>query len=454
MSKQPNILWLVSDATRFDHLSCYGYNRRTPHIDALAASATLYETALAPSSWSLPSYTSFLTGLYPSQHGLNAIGLKLDENIPTLPERLERDHACITACFTANPYISDDFGTRRGFSEYQLMGTPVGVLRLEGKLTGRRKLSYYFRRITQYLGLRDQGAAAVVQRACDFFRTASSPWFAKVVLLDAHGPYAPPLRWWLRSCKNPGEVFSHLAFAKRTGNLYRFREALGDDPQAWERLIRLYDAEIAYADYRIGQLLNWLKRRGLYDDTLIIFCADHGETMGERGRIEHSCLGNTLAQVPLIIKEPGQTAGRRVGGVVEVIQAAQKLMAGEFAPFQLEPAEFGICQYVGKSDPLWERDPLRRGLYEQWKLRDDITLLRTPEWELITYEDGTRELYDIIRDPRETTDLALQEPEVVNRLQYLLDARLEEIGGNGDEELEYAEVSPEVEQRLQDLGYI
>ena len=453
MEELPNILWIVSDATRHDHLSCYGYSRpTTPNLEVLAEQATVYENAIAQAPWSLPSYTTLLTGLYPGQHGANSSYAKLDATVRTLPQYLVESYGYNTACFTANPYVTPDFGLDKGFREHKLVDRTTFLLRLKGQFSPLRRVQDRMRAWQQYLGLVDQGASALVKMTKDFVHRADEPWFIFLVVMDAHHRYAPPLEWALESQRGFRDIVTYPLFCRRLSNVFRFL-AKNPSDRDWHRLIRLYDAEIRYVDHCIGKVIRTLKDRAMYDNTLLILSADHGEALGERGRIGHVGIAETLVHSPLIVKRPGQLRPQRKRAVVELRHVPVALMGGQITNFDLPDAECALAQYLGS--PIRTPDQWQQSFFDEHQLERKAQLVRTVEWEYIEYEDGVRELFHIEEDPAETTNLVNDRPEVAAEMQKKLHAKLREIETTGpDIEREYADISPEVEQRLRDLGYL
>jgi arylsulfatase A-like enzyme len=288
------------DTLRADHLSCYGYARRTsPRIDALAKEGVLFEQVVAAAPWTLPSYGSLFTACTPAVHraGVNAAHEErfgrdedtskeeleiLRTDLPTLAERLGAG-GFASAGFQANSFLRAKNGVDRGFDRWVFYQyhAPVGV-----------------------------------DLALDWIEShTSAPWFCFLHVMDVHQPYVPPPPF--------DRKFSERSFTDVEGYppaIDSLRAQRPDDAMV-RLLLDEYDGAIAYTDQEVGRLLDRLQAQGLLDSTLVVVHADHGEEFWEHGGYEH---GHTeyseLLRVPLILRLPGRlAAGKRVGARVRLI---------------------------------------------------------------------------------------------------------------------------------------
>ncbi len=271
--KLPHILIFLVDTLRADHLGCYGYGRPTsPNIDRFADDAVLFEHPVAQSSWTRPATASILTGLYPHNHGARTRNQRLGEEVPYLPEIL-RSLGYRALGVSTNGNAGPRFGFRRGFSHFRSL--PERASR--------------------------PGIHVPVWRAVDETLEwlerigPGDSFFVFLHVTDPHAPYLPPER--LRRQFAPD--------APPGPGILKTRTSAGASHSA-EDLRGLYDAEIAFVDEHFGRMLEELDRRGVLDDTLVVFVADHGEEFQDHGRYGH---GATLYQeqihVPLIVRLPG-----------------------------------------------------------------------------------------------------------------------------------------------------
>jgi arylsulfatase A-like enzyme len=323
-ARAPNVLVIVVDTLRADHLSTYGYARPTsPHLTQLAAQGALFEDAIAPSSWTLPVHASLLTGLYPDKHHVENDGSLLGWHYPTLGEEfMARGYR--TAAFSANTLL---FCRRRGFGrgfihfedEFQSFGSSFAQtfygdlikhllfgLELKADLFGRRS------------------AEDINRHALRWIDSDRRPFFVFLNYLDVHDPYRPPEPYLHRytAIKDPAsrasehwDWFAHLTPRQRQGAM------------------DAYDGAINYVDDHIYRLLEQLRQRGLDRNTVVVITSDHGESFGEHGLMTHgSSLYRELIHVPLILWGPGRIpAGTEIDTPVSLTALPATLLeeAGE-----------------------------------------------------------------------------------------------------------------------------
>ena len=466
MTRPPNILWIVVDALRWDRLGCYGYARETsPSIDRLAEEGALYSRAFAQADYSLPSYATMLTGLYPHEHQLETLNDSLDAGILMLPAALQK-LGYRTYCINSNPYVSSPFGLDTGFTEHmrswQARHTGLGAL---------------VQRWSQYFGLTDQGAKKATALAQDLIHHAQQPWFLFLVYMDVHQPYAPPAGF-ISKFQTAGlaTALTHPISARWTANVARMGAA--NDAAKWQRVNALYDAGIAYCDSKLGELVGELKTLDLIDQTAIVVTADHGEFMGERGLAAHGFdLGEALIHVPLLVRYPPAAApGTIVEQVVELRDIPYTVMAlagGEFDTRSAYPPRNLLTPSAQDPNMAYarrrqrserERQQYRTKKWFRWVMKHDrgIDLLRTPEFEFKLYDNGERSLYEIEKDRAEEHNIAHDRPDVADELQGMLEEFLAQAASTPQEH-EDSEAQPSpytkaekkaIEQRLKDLGYL
>jgi arylsulfatase A-like enzyme len=420
---RPPIVLVTLDTTRADRLGCYGYARRTsPNLDRLAAESMLHTRALATTSWTLPAHATIFTGKLATSHGAqyDAKGplslatviegpdewreyraRPLAEAERTLAEIL-REAGYATAAVVAGPWMKRPFGLAQGFDHYDESGLATS--------DGRRADS-----VTDAALLWLDGA-----RGRDFLLFLN--------YYDPHGPYDPP------------EPFAH-AFrpqgAPRPAGL-----PTGDELQA------LYDAEILYMDHHLGRLFDGLRARGLFERALIVVTADHGELLGEHGRLGH---GQTLTQpelqIPLLVKAPGPEPARgrseapiQLTDVMSMVLARVGLAATAEAQGALPPRR--NHPVVAEVDPLPFQSP-----DGGWRALFDGSL------KFLWNSKGRHQLFDLARDPGEDHDLAPRERQRVARLAALVEryfASLPAPGAAGPPQA----LDEETRRALESLGYI
>jgi arylsulfatase A-like enzyme len=419
----PSILLVVVDCLRADHLGSYGYERpTTPRLDELAEEAIAFEWAFAQSLSTRPSLPTILTGLYPSEHGMLTlergengrwVGASLDPAVATVAEELQAA-GYATAMIGYQRHLSPRFGLAEGFDYYRYR---VGA------------------------------ASSITDRFLDWVGRIETPrYFAYLHYLDIHWPYCPPAS--TRDRFDSGE--SRLTFCKGWRSLgRRLRDGKVDlEEEDVARAMARYDEELLALDDNLGQLFEALRMRGLWDETLAVVTADHGEEFMEHGVIGHSSgLFEQLIRVPLIVKPPASwpgPRGTRLDPLVELralkptfLDAAG--LAGE------RPAESLVPWIAGRPGEAERREFIVAETATQ-------VAIRTAELKLVVDRDGAGvELFDLTADPAETTNLAADRPAEVARLrQHLADWR----GSLRSAQADQAVLDRDTEEGLRALGYL
>ncbi len=414
--QRPNILVYLVDALRADHLGCYGYPKPiSPSIDRFARQATLYERAMAQSSWTRPAVASLFTGLWPHVHGANGRRGKLSEEALTLAEILAAA-GYRTAAFVTNPNVSPPTGLGQGFGEYRWLRSAVKEWTRADELN-----------------------EAVFEWLPE--KPTEEPFFLYVHAMDPHDPYDPTPEFRGRFAAEVPEGFSTIPRRHDIGRA---------DSRAHYQA--LYDAEIAFADLHFGRLLDALRERGLYEDTLLVFLSDHGEEFAEHNRWTH---GHTLlvesVHVPLIIRYPGSGGGLRIAEPVEQIDLLPTILdyLGVEPPSVLPGRSLLPLLAGGGGGP--ERQILTylhlRGL--------PSAAVMEGRWKLIEWRRGEQvvrsSFFDTLSDPGEHRDVAGERPVVAGYLAASLEEKLRQ---EGKLPVGEAVLGEEIESHLRALGYL
>jgi len=282
----PNVFVLVVDALRADHLGLYGYPMNTsPRLAEYAKRGVVFDRAYAQAPSTFPSTAVMLVSQYPSDVQLvSEHAFQLGQEWITLPEVLQ-DAGYRTAFFTANPlHAYDSFsdgksrshGFEQGFDEF-FAGSRFYSDRLRARELNER--------VMEWIAQDDAG----------------KPFLALVWYVDPHTPYEPPEEF---RALFPDSYEGETDWNKHMGKLWATGESIPEE--ARQHLISLYDAEIAYADASIGEILDELDEEGVLRNTMLIVTADHGEAFHEHGTWVHGLgLYEELIRVPLIIIPPG-----------------------------------------------------------------------------------------------------------------------------------------------------
>lgn len=414
-ASSPNILVVVIDTLRADHLSSYGYSRDTdPNISRIAQEGVLFENAFSASSWTVPSHASLLTGRWLHEHlsDTNESGSRtvpLDETYPTIGEALlERGYR--TAAFSAN---FETFKSRNGFGR--------GFIRFEDYYQSLANLSVssnYGRMFEYYILHRLFGmefkydrrwAPEINKNVLRWLgRDSDRPFFVLINYFDVHSPYAPPepFRSKYASIENPGGLINTDWSMEQ---IY-----IPMTPEQFQGEIDAYDGSIAYVDTYIQELLDDLKAGGNLENTLVVITSDHGESFGEHGLLEHhNGLYPEVLNVPLIFWWPGNIpANVRIEQFVSNVAVPATI---------LDLLEGNTAEFPGPAlSALWEApeaslewpSPIAEGTKATWlppqhlQFSGKMSTVITPEYQLIEHETLGTELYDMANDPEQTQNLA------------------------------------------------
>jgi arylsulfatase A-like enzyme len=433
---RPNVILIGLDALRADRLGCYGYKEITPRMDALAADGVRHDRTTVQSSWTKPSFATILTSLYPSAHRAVSKSDRLPRSVTTLAQVLSAA-GYRTGGFANNINIAPHFGFDQGFDEYQFLAPDYHF----GASASSSQLAIYqiARRVRAKLSgghLRFQDFyqdAAVVNREAMAWLKANreNRLFLFLHYMEPHDPY-----------------FEH----PYSGRGYARASNQNPDPALAPTFSELYDGEVRYLDEHLGQLFDWLKAEGMYDQTLIVLTSDHGEEFQDHGGWWH---GQTLYEeqiwVPLIIKYPGNA---RAGTTVTDLVCSL-----DIAPTILDTTGLAIPEtMMGRS--LWSpTDPPRSVFAEEDHEGNVLRSLQTGTDKLILANPDnprglpTTALFSLERDPGEQDNVADQFPAIVSEMTAWLN-QAEAFAQGHAVQAEAVEIDPQVEERLRSLGYI
>ena len=358
----PNIVLITIDTLRADHLGCYGYKEiQTPNIDRLAAKGTRFTTVVAAAPLTLPAHSSIMTGTYPMFHGVrDNVGYRLDPSIETVAQILKRQGYATAAAVGA--YVLDRaFGLGSGFDFYYDHFDSITDLSDTVNMAG----------------LKRPGSQVIDQAIAWLRRTQKRPVFLWAHLYDPHDPYDPPAP---------------------------FKEQYASHP---------YDGEVAYVDQQVGRLLSFLNDTGMYQRTVIILTADHGESLGEHRELRHGYfIYDATLLVPLIIKQP---AAEKPAVVNEQVRSI------DIAPTILKIAGIPKGRMMQGTELLGNSASLDAYSESFYPTQFGWSTLRSLRLENLKYIEAPRpELYDLTHDPGEIHNQAAQRPAVAAELRSRL----------------------------------
>ena len=417
-SGRPNVLLVLIDTIRADHLSCYGYHRdTTPNLDSLAASGVRYSRMMSGSPWTLPSMTTIFTGLPERSHRArlrDRTFYGIDPSLPFMPILLKHS-GYRTAAFFNVIYMSEHFGFHRGFDHFDCQG------------------------LVELWNSRAAGATVDSLLLWLDDRPVEEPFFAAIHLFDPHATYNPP---------SPYDVmWADPDYQGRFDSSWGVRSDMDDansgvvqvDSAGIRNLLDLYDGELAYTDAQLGRLFAELRRRNLAGSTLVIVIGDHGEEFGDHGKFAHGhTLHAELLQVPLIIAGPGVPNGIVDSALVGSIDVMPTILAAA----GVEPPEGlpGHDLMASGFDPDRTLPASGLGGSRQACVR---RLDRKVIWEAAT---DSSVMYDQAADPREMSPLPSDSILLAEVLSYWATPPR----GNPDA----VPWTNAVRNELRDLGYI
>ncbi len=409
-----NILIIAIDTLRAQQMSCYGYERRTtPAIDELASEGVLFEQMICSAIPTQPSFTTIYTGMHPMSHGIVANGgsAVLPRGVPLLPEILLK--AGWTTCAVDNLAHSKPW-FHKGYEFY-----------IDPSLRRPLRLSVTCEQQNR--------------RAVEFLNQCGSErFFLFVHYWDPHTPYFPPKRY--RTMFYEGDeatatdpqnealepLWRHPLGQRWRDTWLKLPEGRITDP---EYIRALYDGSVRYADDGVNALLSALDASGQAENTLVVLMGDHGECLGEHGIwYDHHGLFDENMRVPFILRAPGQLpSGVRINSAVQTIDAAPTIldavgiephssMDGQSLLSTIDPSLTQLPPYeeperVIASECTWQA---------KWTLRKpDARLILARSIDF--YGSPPRELYDRIHDPKETRNIADEQPERADAMEAELE---------------------------------
>jgi len=395
-----NVLLITLDTTRADHIGTYGYRKiETPALDALAREGVRFDQAISSIPLTLPAHCSILTGSLPIHHRVRDNGgFFLGKEQTTLAEVLgERGFA--TAAFVGAFVVNRHWGIDQGFATYD-----------------------------DEFGPEDPRAAADLHEQRDGAEVADHA-----------------LRWW---DENPGRHFfvwlhfydPHYPYEPKGYFAAQYPE-------------RPYDGEIAYTDFQVGRVVEYLKKKGLLDSTLIVVVGDHGEGLDEHGEPDHGIfLYDATLRVPLIVRAPRGAYRGAVGSVVRDMDVMPTILDYLEIPAPTAVRGKSMLPLMAGRPEKDERYAYGETAYVRyhygWK---DLTSLRSARYKYI--ELPRPELYDLKNDPGETVNLVAERPETAEDLRGII-AEFRREAGTGAEVQQPEAMDPETLARLQSLGYL
>lgn len=430
----PNIILIIIDTLRSDHLGCYGYRRATsPTMDAIAAEGVRFDQAISAASWTTPAVMSIFTSLPPFLHQTVSYSTMLPEGMTTLAAELKKG-GYQTAAIIVNPYASSKFGFNRGFDLYDdnsiQLAAGLGDLDLNNNSVSDK--------VTQY-------AVKWLKSS----RQSDRPFFLHLFYFDPHYDYMPPSPY--------DGMFTDPDYSGgQDGSKITTLDGKPLTRADKEQIIGLYDGEIRYTDDQIKTLIDTLRNMNLMTNTLLVITGDHGEEFWDHGTVAHGhTLYDELLRVPLIMRWPKAIKQKQVvAEQVSLIDLMPTVLDMVGLPIPIQCRGQSLVSLLKSSA---SRTFIERPVFSETASKIPLKSIRTPSQKLIEYSrEKTFEAYDLDNDPFECDDLALM-PNYAG-FQPLLTAYQDWKKQNAEfnatnHPAQTIQIDPQLMKQLKSLGY-
>ena len=423
--KRANVVLIIADTLRADHLGCYGYPRPTsPNLDRFARENLLFLKNRAQAACTFPSMNSLLTSRYPSVFiGQEDGSMGIPKEIPSLAKLLN-NYGYDTVAISSSPIVRNEpseFNPHGGFGE---------------------GFDAFYESMTW------NPAEMLVNRARELAPGLKPPYFLYLHFMDPHGPYQPPITHRYRFTR-PYQDKDYIA----AGNPNTLAEALSRDGRLpeipardLEHLKDLYDEEIAYFDYQFGRLMRFFEERGLLENTIVVVASDHGEAFAEHGDIKH-CRGlyDTLIYTPLMIRLPGGQQGTfdALTQNLDIVPSLLDWTGIRSNGFGLEGLSLVPLVESGEAINSYAFSAQTRERAVTSSSHKLIVKLRSQE----------PLLFDLTRDPGELLDISASQPDLVETMRREIERWMTGLEKNGVPG-SILNAEEEMEEKLRSLGYI
>lgn len=487
MGGRHDVIVLVFDTLRSDHLGCYGGDPDTPAFDAAADQGVVFESAFGVAPGTPISHASLYSGQYPSEHGVTGQYITVPEDVPVMAEHF-RDAGYDTFGITGPSKMGSDWGYDRGFDElfepYYDMPEPTSPENLTRSVVDSRFRRYFLRQLTR--GGHEKTRFKFELLADRITADLDRPFFALCNFATVHSPYDPPRPY--KEAATPGysrpplfvleyllddhgsiddpEIRLDRVLNVQTGDgIGRF---LADPDYLNDREVRLlrdwYAATVEYLDDQFERFLEFY-RRELMDDTILVVTTDHGEQLGERGLWEHSHLfHDETVKVPLIVLGPGVPEGERRSGLASHVDVFDTLcdLCDLDAPgstsgislFGDQRRDAVFMEYGERDLATFERESPHGRHLDREQLRRFCAgrkAVRTRDYRFEVTSEGDERLLELPAQVEATDPPAGTRTRLRERLFETLGT---EFGTWPVGDPEDFEIDEQVQQNLRELGYI
>jgi len=380
--KHTNVILIVIESLRVDHLGCFGYVRNTsPNLDRLAKECYFFTQAFSPSSWTRTALASIVSSTWPTEHGL--LSDKMSDR------------------------LADEYITIQEYAKQQGLYTGIIYTNVNCAFGIDQAFDSVMRKLAQRADKLFHAAVSWIEKH------KQSPFFLYLHVLDPHTPYTNhPQFSFNKGLGDTSRDVRDLFFVCRH-NYTEYEQAAAAGDATWAEsisaedlaeMLDYYDSEIAYMDHYIGRLIDYLKYRGLWQNSLVIVTADHGEEFLDHGGYWHgTTLYNELLRVPLWVHVPGMGQGicRTRVSTIDIFPTVMEFLAGTTA-HGAQVKGRSLLPIIGG-----EKAEARRFIAAtHFRIPRTICLI-DKDYKLIKRPGQNRlELYNITEDPGETRDLS------------------------------------------------
>jgi|Deesub1362B_J571_1020462.scaffolds.fasta_scaffold00064_4 arylsulfatase A-like enzyme len=469
--KRYNVILILLDAVRFDHVGCYGYKRKTtPNIDRLAENGVIFENAFSHSSHTLESVPSLLTSTYPSTHNVKTITSAIPDDILTLPE-IFKSYGYKTAIFSTNPYISVVYGYGKGIDKFHcddekiikinktVLGHSFQILK---KLSVLGRIFEPFSKLNYFLFSSKNLSKStdpnfITHKIIKWIKkNKSHPFFIYSHYEGGHSPYKVP-KFYQKLFASDYSREPVINYPLKFGLFLPFEKGESLPKQKLKNMIAQYDAKIFYHDESLGILFQELKNLNLQKKTIIIITSDHGEEFYEHEGWGHGhSLYEETIHVPLIFYCPGLIPkGKRIKEIVSLVDVFPTILSlcgiNLKIPYKIEGLDLTPLFYAKNPKPIrnFIFSELTQGENSAW-------CLRTDRYKVIEIRFGIKRerlLFDLKADPNEKNNIYEEKKEIaielLRKLNFIIQQAEEKSFSPKKTELDI-----ELKRKLKSLGYI
>ena len=443
---RPNILWIVWDAVRTDHMSLYGYPRpTTPKLARWAKKARVYTNMMAAATASTSAYATMLTGLFPSEHGVNYEQRFLPGQLTTIAELLS-GAGYQTFLYSAHPGVTDGNNFDQGFDLVQypwsepyrddafaLVKQKVPLDDMSSEITRRIHSMSVGNWAYKAAGI--FGQYALLGWLTD--RDQTQPWFATMIYTEAHRPHLPSMDYRIRAMgAERAEQSRHVERIKVRIWAYTFGAPSYTDEQL-EVLNGMYDATIMELDDEFDELIKALDVQGYLDNTIVVLTADHGDLHGDHHVVGHDfVMYEQLLRIPMILYGPGRIQPGVEQRPVSQVDIAATIAdwAGVTMPAAMtrhavsllspKPQRLRFAEYPTYHKKALEIMKFYAPDFDPTPWQRSLRCVRDDRYKLIWASDGRHQLFDLTTDPLETRNVIDARLTEAKRLRAALEQTL------------------------------